>query len=265
MRRRSLATGLTPDFGRFDEAGFSEAQFEQELTDPRLALAAFLYWVRKLQARVFAGDHAAALAAAAQAERLIWTSPGFFERAEYHFYAALARCEGMPDANRHLEALAVHHRQLQLWAENCPENFADRAALISAEIARIEGRGQEAMALYEQAIHSAHDNGFLHNEALANERAAHFYAAGGFETISHAYLKNARYCYARWGADAKVRQLDQSYPQLRDEPPTARPTDRHDRNTGRPARPCNSAQGLSGRLRRDRPGKAYRHADAYCR
>ena len=81
------------------------------------------------------------------------------------------------------------------------------------------------MALYEQAIHSAHDNGFLHNEALANERAAHFYAAGGFETISHAYLKNARYCYARWGADAKVRQLDQSYPRLRDEPPTARPTD----------------------------------------
>ena len=81
------------------------------------------------------------------------------------------------------------------------------------------------MALYEQAIHSAHDNGFLHNEALANERAAHFYAARGFGAIAHAYLKNARYCYARWGPNAKVRQLDQSYPRLRDELPVVRPTD----------------------------------------
>jgi hypothetical protein len=72
---------------------------------------------------------------------------------------------------------------------------------------------------------TAHDNGFLHNEALANERAAHFYAARGFGAIAHAYLKNARYCYARWGPNAKVRQLDQSYPRLRDELPAVRPTD----------------------------------------
>ena len=45
------------------------------------------YWIRKLQARVFAGDHAAAVMAAAKAERLLWMSPVIFERAEYHFYA----------------------------------------------------------------------------------------------------------------------------------------------------------------------------------
>ncbi len=81
------------------------------------------------------------------------------------------------------------------------------------------------MDLYEQAIRSARDNGFVHNEAIANERAARFYAKLGFETISYAYLRNARYGYARWGADAKVRQLDQSYPRLRDELPAVRPTD----------------------------------------
>ncbi len=150
--------------------------------------------------------------------------------AEYHFYDALARAAQYDAASaderaQHLEALASHHNQLKTWAENCPENFANRAALIGAEMARLDGRDRDAMDLYEQAIRSARDNGFVHNEAIANERAARFYAKLGFETISYAYLKNARYGYARWGADAKVRQLDQAYPRLRDELPAVRPAD----------------------------------------
>jgi len=60
---------------------------------------------------------------------------------------------------------------------------------------------------------------------LAHEVAARFYAARDFETISHAYLRNARYCYLRWGAEGKVQQLEQLHPHLREEssppPPTA--------------------------------------------
>src|SRR5438105_6961091 len=107
------------------------------------------------------------------------------------------------------------------WAEHCPENFANRAALVGAEMARLEGRELDAEQLYEQAIRSARANGFVHNEAIANELAARFYAARGFETIARAYLKEARYGYLQWGADGKVRQLDQLYPQLREEQPVA--------------------------------------------
>ena len=152
-----------------------------------------------------------------------------FETADYHFYGALshaASCDSAsPDRHRqHVEALAAHHRQLEVWAENCPENFENRAALVGAEIARLEGRELDAERLYEQAIRSAHANGFVHNEALANELAARFYAARGFEKIAHAYLRDARYCYLRWGADGKVRQLDQLYPHLREEEPVPGPT-----------------------------------------
>ena len=70
------------------------------------------------------------------------------------------------------------------------------------------------MRLYEQAIRSASENGFVQNEGLAHEVAARFYAARGFETIANAYLRNARYCYLRWGADGKVRQLDRLHPHL---------------------------------------------------
>ena len=118
-----------------------------------------------------------------------------------------------------LRLLCAHHEQLEVWAEHCADNFENRAALVGAEIARIDGRALDAMDLYEQAIRSAQANGFVHNEALANELAARFYAARGFEQIAHLYLRNARDCYLRWGADGKVRQLDAMYPRLRMEEP----------------------------------------------
>ena len=75
------------------------------------------------------------------------------------------------------------------------------------------------MNLYEQAIRSAQANGFVHNEAVASELAARFYAARGFEFAGRGYLRNARHCYLRWGADGKVRQLDTIHPRLRTEEP----------------------------------------------
>jgi PAS domain S-box-containing protein len=114
----------------------------------------------------------------------------------------------------HLTSLLEHYKQLTLWAENCPENFENRAALVGAEIARIEGRALDAMDLYEQAIGSAHANGFIQNEALASELTSRFYAARGFDLIAQGYLQKARDCYTRWGASGKVQQLDQLNPQL---------------------------------------------------
>jgi len=222
---RSLR-GLTKKFGSFDDEAAVERHFASV---PATTVPQCWYWIRKLQARFFAGDYDAALDASSKAQRLLWTSPSIFETAEYHFYSALshsASCDSaFPDRQRqHLDALAVHHRQLEIWAENCPENFENRVAVVGAEIARLEGRDVDAMHLYELAIRSANANGFAHNEALANELAARFYAARGFEKIGHTYLRDARYCYVRWGAVGKVRQLDELYPQLTEEEPIPGPT-----------------------------------------
>ncbi|WP_247992260.1 trifunctional serine/threonine-protein kinase/ATP-binding protein/sensor histidine kinase [Bradyrhizobium sp. 186] len=222
--------GLTPEFGSFNDEEFDELQFERRLAgDTSLAAPECWYWIRKLQARFFAEDYASALDASLKAQRLLWTSPSHFETAEYHFYGALCQAASHDSASpgRHrqdVEALAAHHRQLEIWAENCPENFETRAALVGAEIARIEGRELDAERLYEQAIRSARANGFIHNEALANELASRFYAARGFEKISRLYLRDARYGYLRWGADGKVWQLERLHPHLRDAPVSASPT-----------------------------------------
>jgi len=218
--------GLTPTFGRFDDADFDELRIERRFAaNPELAIAECWYWIRKLQARFFAGDYAAAVDAALRARQLLWASPTF-ELAEYHFYGALSRTAcfdtAMADERQvHLKALADHQRQLEMWAGTCPENFGNRAALVRAEIARIEGRALDAMTHYDEAVRSAQANGFVHNEALANELAARFFLAQGSEKAARGYMQDAHDAYLRWGANGKARQLEQGYPNLR--PPAENP------------------------------------------
>jgi PAS domain S-box-containing protein len=215
--------GLTTKFGAFNDERFDEFRFEHHLaSNPVLAVPTCWYWIRKMQARFFAGDYLSAIEASLNAERLLWKLPSFFEVAEYHFYSALSRAASIDSATddsrqRHFEALAAHQKQHEIWAQHCPENFENRAALVGAELARIEGRELDAERLYERAIKSARENGFLHNEALAYELAARFYFVRGFEDIRTLYLGKARHCYLRWGADGKVRQLDETYPGIREQ------------------------------------------------
>src|SRR5262249_25412449 len=116
----------------------------------------------------------------------------------------------------HADGLHEHYRKLSSWSKRNPANFAARQALLAAEIARIEGRVLEAEHLYEEAIRLGREAGFPRTEGLAAERAAYFYEARGIRTVVLAYLATARNCYLRWGAEAKVRQLDAIYPQLRE-------------------------------------------------
>jgi PAS domain S-box-containing protein len=214
--------GRTASFSTFSDAQFDEAAFEAQLTGNCTATAICLYWILKLQARFLSGDHAEAIAAADKANALLWALATNTQRLEYTFYTALAVAALYENASAD-EQQAWHHllmarqEQLREWAENYPPTFADKHALVSAEIARLEGRDADAMRLYEEAIRSAHDQGFVQNEALAYEVAARFYAARGFKKIAHLYLRDARYCYLQWGAHGKVRQLDERYPFLRGE------------------------------------------------
>ena len=211
--------GSASKFGSLDHAEFDEILFESHL-DSQSPMVCCLYWIAKLQARFFAGDFISAIEISAKAEPLLWHSPGL-DLLVYAFYSGLAHAalwdSAMPDHRQeHFDALKAHCKQLAIWAEHCPENFQNRAALVGAEIARIEGRSLDAIELYEQAIRSARGNGFVHSEALAHEVAARFYASRGFETFADASLRSARNCYQRWGAQGKVKQLDERYPRLRE-------------------------------------------------
>src|SRR5260370_1803731 len=203
-QQRFIATmqGRTATFSTFSDAEFDEAAFEAQLTADRTATAVCPHWILKLQARFLSGDYAEALAAADKAKALLWASFIHIQVFDYFYYAALtvaALCEktSQDEQMAWRDLLTAHREQLREWAENCPPTFADKHALVSAEIARIERRDLDAQPLSEQPIPTAPENGFVHNDGLSHELAAQFYAARGFEKFAHLYMREARHCYLR--------------------------------------------------------------------
>ena len=229
-QQRFIATmqGRTATFSTFSDAQFDETVFEAQLTGDRTATLICLYWIVKLKARFMAGDYSEALAAADKAKALLCSSTAHLQLLDYFYYTALtvAACYenvSADEQNRWRELLTVHREQLREWADNCRPTFGDKHVLVAAEIARVENRDLDAMRLYEEAIRAARENGFVQNEGLANELAAQFYLKRGIERVAHSYLRDARYCFLRWGALGKVQQLDERYPGI-EEHPSVRPT-----------------------------------------
>ncbi|MEE8317777.1 MAG: GAF domain-containing sensor histidine kinase, partial [Candidatus Omnitrophota bacterium] len=72
----------------------------------------------------------------------------------------------------------------------------------------------QAMDLYDKAIELARENEYINEEALANEVTARYYLSRGKDKLSGVYMREARYCYYRWGARAKVDDLMKRYPHL---------------------------------------------------
>ncbi|MDB5864761.1 MAG: multi-sensor signal transduction multi-kinase, partial [Betaproteobacteria bacterium] len=231
-QQRFIATmqGRTATFSTYSDAQFDETTFEAQLTGDRMiSMVCCFYWILKLEARVFSGDYAEALAAADHAKPLLWAATAQIQLLNYFYYtaltvAALYEKASADEKTGWRELLAEHREQLREWAEAYPPTFGDKHALVSAEIARLEGRDAEAMRLYEEAIRSARQHGFVQNEGLAHEVAARFYGIRGLETSSDAHLRRARNCYDRWGALGKVKQLDERYPHLQEERAPTSPT-----------------------------------------
>ena len=208
--------GLTPRFGFLDGEASDESRFEpvrlaqNQTSSAGWTLGPWWYWIRKLQARFYAGETADALEAASRARQLLPATPNHLELAEFHFYSALSHAA----ASTRLDPIREHHDQLARWAESCPENFDSREAAVAAEIARLEGRELDAERLYEKAIRLAREHELVQIEAIGNELAARFHLDRGYQTIARAYLRAARRCYLRWGALGKVAQLDERHPGL---------------------------------------------------
>ncbi|MDJ1182965.1 trifunctional serine/threonine-protein kinase/ATP-binding protein/sensor histidine kinase [Roseofilum casamattae] len=113
------------------------------------------------------------------------------------------------------ETARLHNnqRKLQDFCQYNPGNLQHKCQLLRAESFRRSGDRLLAIELYDTAIAGAKTNGYLQEEALGNELAAKFYLDWGKETIAEAYLQKAYYAYAQWGAKAKVKDLENRYPQ----------------------------------------------------
>ncbi|WP_044198887.1 trifunctional serine/threonine-protein kinase/ATP-binding protein/sensor histidine kinase [Hyalangium minutum] len=211
--------GLSPAFGSLNGDGFDEASFEASLARQSMGSIRAWYWVIKLQARFLAGSYQEALEAADKVAEVLWVMHGNLAVREFHCFRALtlaALFEGAsPEQQQQsLEAIQRHRQQLADWAENSPGTFRALERMVSAELARLAGRGEEATRLYEEAIRKARETGATHHVAMASELAANFWRTRQSPIVAHAFAREAWAAYQHWGAVAKVQQLETQWPHL---------------------------------------------------
>jgi predicted ATPase/class 3 adenylate cyclase len=212
--------GHTADREEFARDGVDEAEFLKTCNDDRDFYSIALFHVFKAKVLYVYGALDQALESFRRTIDLTGPLSGHAAalgtRNASHSLILLGLCEDAEPVVRqeHLDEVERNQEQLKAWAESCPENFAHKYLLVEAERARILGKKDEALRLYNEAILSAQENEFVHEEALANELAARYWLSEGNSIYARAHLLEARYGYQRWGATRKVEQLDTDHPLL---------------------------------------------------
>ena len=162
-------------------------------------------------------DHRQAVEFSIESGKYIQACSVYLPAPQFNFYSSLSLlahyAADAEDGQSLLENVSQNQNELKEWTSHCPANFQNKYDLVEAEKARVLGKHWEASELYEKAIQGAKKYEFIHEEALAHERAAEFYLALGREETGQFHLRNAHHCYAHWGAKAKVKQLEAEYPQ----------------------------------------------------
>ncbi|MEH2023114.1 trifunctional serine/threonine-protein kinase/ATP-binding protein/sensor histidine kinase [Nostoc sp.] len=186
--------------------------------DNDLTGIAFAY-TYKLQLAYTYGNYPAALNYITQLKSYLMAASGTVQIPVFHFYAALTHLallpsQPEPEQGELLTQAVTHQTILHQWAKDAPMNNLHKWYLVEAEKHRVLGEKAAAIDCYDQAITLAKDNQFINEEALAHELAAKFYLDWGKKQFAQIYLTNAYYAYARWGAKAKVADLEQRYPEL---------------------------------------------------
>jgi predicted ATPase/signal transduction histidine kinase len=177
------------------------------------------YLLLKTKILCFYGRYEEALKSAQGAEDLVGTITGKYQVAAINFYQSIAiaeycRSHSLGLDNSYIQKVKSNQAQLSLWAASCPENFAHKYDLVNAVLSVLSGQKTEAIELFDSAISGAEVNGYLQEKALANELAGKFCLEWGKEKFAAGYIQEAYYCYVKWGAKAKIADLERRYLQL---------------------------------------------------
>jgi len=182
-------------------------------------LNVFLILLTKERSNYLFGQYEEAYRIGYEMDSVMAVPMGAYHVPEHYFYRCLSLLAVYPDKpapekRKILGILKQRQAKMKEWAELCPVNYETKYLLIEAERLKATGTFKEAVIRYRDAISSAREYGLTHIEALANERAALLYLSEGIEEVARLYLNAAIQVYAKWGAAAKVMELESSYPSL---------------------------------------------------
>jgi predicted ATPase/signal transduction histidine kinase len=173
----------------------------------RVMLACFFRDARRgLEAQTFGTPFFAAQVG------LVYPTQNAFHAALLH--ALAARSAEAAQRDTHLEQISGLEASIKGWAAGAPMNHQHHLELVQAELASLRGDTELAVRLYDAAIANARANGYLQDEALGFELRAEDELRRGDRRRAADSIREAMSTYRRWGAEAKVVDLMQRYPEF---------------------------------------------------
>jgi predicted ATPase len=174
------------------------------------------YWASKLRLHFLYREHRRAVAFGDRAEKVLDAFAGQVYEVEFTFTFALALFaryaeDGDPATLQRARDLAGRVRG---WEVHAPHLFAHKVLALEAAEARAAGDDAGAAELFAQAAASALELGFTHHVALDYELGGRALFEAGDRVRAREMLQASRDTYERWGADAKVADVDEALASL---------------------------------------------------
>lgn len=137
---------------------------------------------------------------------------------EKHFFSALTFIhfiEAKVETEKHKiwrDNIARSIVRISSLANSCAENYQHLLLILQGAQARLKQQYQQALRYFNQAIKAAKSNQFLPYQALANELAAQLCFTDDMAQSGQIHIEQAYKLYHAWGAEAKLQQLSEQYP-----------------------------------------------------
>ena len=211
--------GMTDSLCSMNDATFNEERCVAGMRQRSFMTGVANYHIYKAEICFLYGAHAEALAHVHEQDRLMASEMSLPQLTRFYIIAflTLAACLPTMDSAQQVRTRKRMREDLcrmRRWADHCAANFLHLSLLMEAEFARLGGRIEQALRLYDQAVDAARRSEFRRDEAMANELAARHLLAAGRRKAAEGYLRAARNLYEGWEARRKVAQLEEEFPQI---------------------------------------------------
>ncbi|MBE9206862.1 AAA family ATPase [Nostoc sp. LEGE 06077] len=195
-----------------------ETEFRPQLQSTNDGYGLYIFHLYKLMLCFLFGEIEPAKNHAIEVRRYFMAGAGLVSEPVFYLYDSLLTLAQLnpelDETSAALQSVTENQTRLQQWAHHAPMNHQHKLDLVEAEKYRVLGKNYAAGDYYDRAISLAKANSYIQEEALANELAAKFYLGWGKTKVAAVHMQEAYYCYAKWGAKAKVADLEKRYTQL---------------------------------------------------
>ncbi len=212
--------GLTSGQFSLTDDGFDEMECVSGMLGRHFMTGIANYHIYKAEIHLLYNDPAGAIPHIIEQEKLMASVMSLPQSVRFYVVSFLVRSmllQTLEFEERESVILKMHEALAKMtkWASTCPENFEHLRLLMEAELSGLSGRISETLLLYEQAIQNANKNGFIRDEAMANELAGRFLTKNGLPKAAEGYLLASHYLYYRWGAYRKTQEMEKKHPIFR--------------------------------------------------